>query len=217
MKNFYFNLKVTYFILLALASSLTLANDIAAKLNTLLNSLNTFQADFSQQITTETGESLDQLSGHFALKKPGKFRWEVTQPFSQVLVADGRYLWQYDADLEQAMVRDLEQSLSGTPAQLLSGSLTELEKTYKIEYQHHSMEIFLLTPIDESQFETIQLTFASGVLQHLKLIDTLGQTTNVQFSHARFGMALDDSLFSLKIEPGVELVDSRKSPEPTDG
>jgi outer membrane lipoprotein carrier protein len=190
-------------------------NSNAAKLNALLASLDTFQADFTQVITTETGEELDKLSGQFSLKKPGKFNWQVKQPFSQVLIADGKYLWQYDADLEQAMVRDLDESLGGTPAQLLGGSLTQLQNTYKIGYEKKpsaqgEVEIFHLTPLEEGQFESIQLSFIQGALRNLRLVDTLGQVTLVSFSNAKFGIALDNALFILKLEEGVELVDSRK-------
>ncbi len=189
----------------------------AKKLNQLLANLETFKADFVQIITTETGEKLDQLSGSFALKKPGKFVWKVTQPFEQVLIADGKYLWQYDVDLEQAMVRDLDASLGNTPAQLLSGSITQLEQTYQIKYKKTDKEVFLLTPVEEGQFESIQLSFFEGVLLHLKLEDTLGQITNVQFSHAQFGMALAETLFQLEIDEDVELVDSRNYIPATDG
>ncbi len=183
------------------------------KLNDLLASLETFQANFEQIITTENGEELDKLSGLFYLQKPGKFHWEVTQPFSQLLIADGQYLWQYDEDLEQAMVRDLDQSLGGTPAQLLSGTLTQLENSYQIEYQQQKPQIerFRLIPKDEGQFESIQLQFNQGALSKLTLVDTLGQTTNVLFSNAKFGMALPATLFTLKLQKGVELVDSRKT------
>ena len=203
--------------LMLVFSAMAEDNSNAVKLNTLLSSLETFQADFTQIITTETGEELDSLSGQFSLQKPGKFNWEVKHPFAQVLIADGKYLWQYDEDLEQAMVRDLDESLGGTPAQLLSGTLTELQNTYHISYLSNELEVFKLTPINEGQFESIQLSFNQGALQQLRLVDTLGQVTHVNFTHAKFGMALDSTLFILKLEEGVELVDSRKYPTAEDG
>ncbi len=191
--------------------------EIANRLNELLANLETFKADFTQNITTETGEQLDQLSGEIAIKKPGKFYWNVTEPFEQQLVADGKYLWQYDIDLEQATVRNLDESLGGTPAEILSGSVTNLSEKFTISCPGESSattETFLMIPKQEGQFESIQLSFTSGALTLLKLKDTLGQTTTVEFIEAKFGLALDETLFFIKLPDDVELVDSRIHTQP---
>ena len=56
------------------------------------------------------------------LQRPGKFRWDYSQPSEQLVLADGKQIWFYDKDLAQANVRDMDTSLASTPASLLSGS-----------------------------------------------------------------------------------------------
>ena len=180
------------------------------KLNERLNNLDTFKAKFNQKIYAENGEKVDEVSGEVAIKKPGRFYWNVTEPFEQKLIADGKYLWQYDVDLEQATVRNLDESLGSTPAEILSGKVTNIEKQYHINFTtKKGIESFKLIPLDEGQFEYIILNFKAGVLVALILKDTLAQTTNVSFKNAQFGLALPDQLFLINLPKGIDIVDSR--------
>ena len=42
-----------------------------------------------------------------SLARPGRFRWDYEQPYQRVVVANGKQLWLYEADLEQVTVRSL--------------------------------------------------------------------------------------------------------------
>ncbi len=201
-------------VFVALFSSAVFATKTAEyelnKLNELLTNLDTFKAEFKQKIYAENGEKVDEVSGEIAIKKPGRFYWNVTDPFEQKLIADGKYLWQYDVDLEQATVRNLDESLGSTPAEILSGKVTNIEKQYHINFTtEKGIESFKLIPTDEGQFEYIILNFEAGALVGLILKDTLAQTTNVSFKNAQFGLALPDQLFLINLPKGIDIVDSR--------
>ena len=60
-------------------------------------------------------------AGRLYLQKPGKFRWDYSEPSEQLILADGKQIWFYDKDLQQANVRNMDASLANTPAVLLSG------------------------------------------------------------------------------------------------
>lgn len=59
-----------------------------------------------------------------AFARPGKFRWDYTTPYSQVIVGDGTKLWIYDADLDQVIVKPLGEVMAGPPVALLAGDNT---------------------------------------------------------------------------------------------
>ena len=186
-------------------------------LSNLLNSLNTFQAHFKQQIFAENGSKVDEVSGEIGIKKPNRFYWNVSEPFIQKLIADGKYLWQYDEDLEQATVRNLEESLGNTPAGILSGKVVNLAEKYHIKAlpsnnsddNATTIQGFSLTPIADGQFEQIILYFENKKLRKLVLKDTLAQTTKVDFSEVKTAIKLPDSLFLMVLPKGVDIVDSR--------
>src|SRR5690606_6172231 len=68
------------------------------------------------------GTVREEADGVLMLAKPGRFRWDYRNPSEQLLVSDGRTVWLYDVELEQVTVRAAGQSLSTTPAMLLSGT-----------------------------------------------------------------------------------------------
>src|SRR3954465_10163396 len=86
-----------------------------------LQGLEGLQAQFTQTLTDRAGKVTDESKGVLAIKRPNRFRWDYRDPHEQTIVADGKRVWLYDADLEQVTVRALDNTLSATPAMLLSG------------------------------------------------------------------------------------------------
>lgn len=66
-------------------------------------------ARFEQEQTSPvTGTR--KASGEVFLKKPGRMRWEYTKPDKKLMLADGKTLWVYEPDDEQAFKHDLKSS-----------------------------------------------------------------------------------------------------------
>ena len=108
--------------LAALSRASPVSASPAADLEKYLSGLATWSADFEQTIDDGHGNVLRSAAGRLYLQRPGKFRWDYSQPSEQLVLADGKQIWFYDKDLAQANVRDMDTSLASTPASLLSGS-----------------------------------------------------------------------------------------------
>src|SRR6202012_2664346 len=93
----------------------------AADVDKYLQGLATWAADFAQTIDDGHGKITRSAAGKLYLQNPGKFRWYYSDPSEQVILADGKQIWFYDKDLQQANVRGMDASLANTPAVLLSG------------------------------------------------------------------------------------------------
>src|SRR5580698_5073340 len=96
----------------------------ATDVEKLLDGVQSWSADFTQTIDDGHGKIVRSAAGKIYLQKPGKFRWDYSKPSAQTIVADGKDIWLYDQDLQQANVREMDVSLSSTPAVLLSGGAT---------------------------------------------------------------------------------------------
>ena len=97
--------------------------------------------------------------GTMRLQRPGRFRWEVVEPYSQLVVTDGTTVYVFDADLEQVTVQPLDETLQGTPARLLIGSMDTLESTFAVVREEAAS--FTLYPRDEEAlYRRIHLEFA---------------------------------------------------------
>ncbi len=92
------------------------------QLRHFLDNASTAQASFSQQVLNKSGRAGQQASGSMSFQRPGKFRWEYTKPYRQLIVGDGSKLWTYDEDLNQVVIKPMSDALGASPAALLAGS-----------------------------------------------------------------------------------------------
>ena len=180
----------------------------AGRLNQLLSGITTLEATFKQVLLDEQAKTIQESSGIFQLKRPGKFRWDYTKPYEQLIIADGRKLWVYDADLEQVTVKKQEMALGNTPALLLTGSRA-VEKDFTVlgKGVQEGLEWFELTPKDkESSFLKINLAFSQNKLQQMELVDGFGQTTRLIFDGISMNKNIAAKQFSFKPPRGVDVV-----------
>jgi outer membrane lipoprotein carrier protein len=182
--------------------------DTLEELHAFLAGLETLTADFRQEVVTRDLELVEEARGRVALKKPGRFRWDYTEPFERVIVADGSRLWLYEADLDQVTVRNLDAGLGETPAALLSGDVAALDR---FEYQGASTRdglrwLELKPRSQESDFDSIWLAFDNGNLSQLALEDRLGQTTRIYLSDVEMNANIDDDVFKFEVPDGADII-----------
>src|SRR5690606_39125676 len=67
--------------------------------------------NFTQETVGNASGRAELSEGRFAFERPGRFRWEVTRPYEQLMVADGKQVWFYDRDLEQVTVRPMAEAM----------------------------------------------------------------------------------------------------------
>ncbi len=187
--------------------------DAAATVERYLSNLSTWSADFSQTINDESGKTLRSASGHLYLQRPGKFRWDYQKPAEQMVLADGKKLWFYDKDLQQANVRDMDAAVANTPATLLSGGAA-LGSKFEIKSLPASegLEWFQLTPKHpDTDFQAVRIGFAKGELVRMMLADKLNEVTSLRFSAARRNAPLPADEFTFTPPPGVDVI-GREAP-----
>lgn len=185
------------------------ADDAVARVDAQLAGLATFTAEFVQIVRDRDGELVDRSSGTFSLARPNRFRWDYRHPYEQTIVADGKRLWLYDADLAQVTVRVLEAGLGSTPAMLLSGAgrIGDAFVSAGIE-RDGARTWYRLTPKEGgSDFELVSLAFdGTGSLAAMQLRDKLGQTTQVDFARVQRNRELDESQFRFVPPPGADVI-----------
>ncbi|WP_027967226.1 outer membrane lipoprotein chaperone LolA [Halomonas halocynthiae] len=190
--------------------SIALADDGADRLTRILEPLTTYVADFDQKILDGSGQRLQSASGEMWLARPGRFRWEVDAPYSQVVVSDGEQVTLYDPDLEQATIQPLDQRVTHTPALLLSGSAEALTENYDVmSSQRGTTEVFTLTPRSaDTLFETLQLTFHGEQLGGLQMTDSTGQQTAIEFDNVKQNDSVQDNRFHVELPDNTDVIRS---------
>ncbi len=173
-----------------------------------LANLATWSADFSQTIDDGHGKVLRSAAGKLYLERPGKFRWDYTEPSEQLVLADGKQIWFYDKDLAQANVRDMDATLASTPASLLSGG-GSVSSQFDIKALPPSggLQWFQLIPKHaDTDFQLVRIGFDNGELASMFLADKLGQVTQLTFTHPSRNGKFPADLFSFTPPPGVDVI-----------
>jgi outer membrane lipoprotein carrier protein len=186
-----------------------------AALKRYLEGVNRFSANFSQVQVDDRGKTVSSSSGVIKLARPGKFRWDVRSPFAQLSVSDGKDLWLYDPDLQQATHRAASQVLEGTPAAILTQkrSLNEEFVVEEAGSQKDLHTLKLLPKTKDGDFQRIDLRLkSSGEPVEMKFYDQLGSTTTVVFAGASLNPRLEEADFRFQPPKGTEIVDETVSP-----
>jgi outer membrane lipoprotein carrier protein len=180
----------------------------AQRLTVLLSQAQTISARFSQLTLDGSGTQLQETAGQLVLKRPGLFRWHTDAPMEQLLVSNGEKVWLYDPDLEQVTIQTLDKRLTHTPALLLSGDVSDIRENFSISHQEGGNVVdFILKPKSkDTLFDSLRLSFRSGVLNDMQLIDSIGQRTNILFLSVKMNEAVDDASFSFEIPEGADVI-----------
>ncbi len=182
--------------------------DALEKLHQFLTSTQTVRADFSQIVVAKNGKRPLQSSGTMLVSRPGKFRWEVEKPFSQLLVGDGEKVWIYDPDLRQVSTQKFDAALGSTPAALLVGhNVLERHFTLREIGEREGMEWLEATPkTADSGFDKLQIGFLGNDLKAMELFDNFGQTTSLIFSNLERNPRLSPTQFQFTPPAGVDVI-----------
>jgi outer membrane lipoprotein carrier protein len=182
-------------------------------LASLLNGIQTMRANFTQVVFDNRYKAVQTSYGRMSMQRPGKFRWEVTKPIPQVIVANTTRLWIYDPDLEQVTIRSLKQATGETPALLLSHVNVELNSEYKVSAMPAKANLTwynLIPRKADSMFVSIQMGFLGNQIEEMRLQDHLGHVTQVNFKGIETNITLPASLFVFKAPPGVDVINETK-------
>lgn len=125
-----------------------------------------------------------QSSGTFTFMRPGRFTWNYTQPYEQILQADGKKLYIYDKDLNQVTVRTLGNALGASPAEILFGS-NDLDKNFILKDggTQDGLSWLVATPRHkDTTFSQIRIALMNGTPYKMELKDAFGQTSYLTFT-----------------------------------
>ena len=161
-----------------------------------------FSATFLQESTIKAMELTDVASGKVYVRHPGKMRWEYEKPDRQVIITDGYKLWIYRPEDNQVMTGAAPEFFrDGKGASFLS-DIKLLRQKFDIEFLEEEKSLFhelKLIPREKNMdVARIRLSVSMSTFY--------GDETRIELLNSKFGMALDEDLFSFKIPEGVDVL-----------
>jgi outer membrane lipoprotein carrier protein len=184
-------------------------------------------AHFTQVVTTPPPSGQAHATprqrtqnGVFAFRRPEQFRFDYQAPFAQTIVADGKTLWLYDADLNQVTARPQTQMLASTPAALIATAtdLKSLQRDYVLtnegEQGGEQWVKAVPKPHDDGTsgaLQSVRVGLKTGAdctptLAALDILDSFGQRSQITFSAFEANTAIPPARFQFTPPKGADVI-----------
>ena len=186
-----------------------MANSAAEMFEQFVQTFSAATGVFEQSVLDDKGQASQMQSGEFSFQRPGKFRWSVLKPHEQLIISDGRVVQQYDPDLRQTTIRQVDAAMGSSPAALLFG-----EKPLQEAFQLSSLPdeggmIWLrATPFKaDSGLNRVDIGMKEGIPAQLLIQDGFGQTTRIELSRIRAQSEFPAGTFVFKSPAGTDVIE----------
>ena len=186
---------------------------IADKVDQRYNHLQTLQAQFTE---TYSGAVMKRTeSGTLELKKPGRMRWDYTQPRPKMFVTDGTTAWFYvpgERQARRAPVKQLEDLRS--PLRYLLGK-TKLQKEFvglaiAADTKPVNAGDIVVRGVPKGMQERVSQTLLEvtpdGLIMRIVVEEMDGSVTEFRFLQQKENVQVSDQRFKFTPPPGVEVV-----------
>lgn len=171
-----------------------------------------FKAEFAQESTLKAMDITDFATGKMFVRYPGMMRWEYEKPEKQAIVTDGRKLWIYRPADNQVTTGSAPTFFGdGKGASFLS-DIKLIRQKFKISLEDSKDDFFYelkLRPLEKTLDVTdIRLSVTKNTFTVIRIItyNSYGDENRIDLINHQFDVKLDDSLFSLEIPPGADVL-----------
>jgi len=208
-------------LVLILSTVAIVAGEASSDLKTLLDRLQkhyqqttSFSAKFQEEIAPAGGTKRER-EGIVYYRKPGRMRWEFGGDDKELIVSDGKLLYNYQPDLNQVIETPLEQAFKSSAAASFLLGIGNVQRDFDASTPKSppadGLAHVKLAPKNGGDTIEIGIDPATLDLKTLLLTDALGDVTELTFSDLKDGAPLDNKLFEFVAPAGADIV---KAPEP---
>ena len=184
------------------------ADALLRKVDDHYNRLSSLRAHYTERYA---GMGIDRTeSGTLLLKKPGRMRWNYDQPAGKVFVLDGKFAWFYTPGDDQAQripAKQLDDLRS--PLRFLLGH-TQLKKelgSLTVTQDPQGIHVAGVPLGMEQRIKLLTLDVtAAGAIQHMKMEELDGATTEFAFTQVEENVPTRDADFTFTPPAGVQIV-----------
>lgn len=181
------------------------AADAKHELQQKLESMQSLQAEFSQEVTADNGDILQQLTGELTIQRPNQMRWKTNPPDDTLMIASGDTVWYYNPFVEQVTIYQQQDATANSPMLLLLTGSDEQWQGYDVSEPAANQYKVISANADSE----LLLSFSNDVLNGIVLQQQGGDTIELALQNVRVNPQLDNELFTFDVPDGVDVDDQR--------
>lgn len=188
------------------------ADDARSVIAWFAEELECFESNFTQQLLDERGRVLESSSGIVQFALPNQYRWHYQEPYEQIIVGDGEFLWVYDVDLWQVSRKPQDEAPNALQY-LLQPEMLDQDHTLSTTPRQDGGYEVVVVPLDaEAGFDELRFVLHGEHLQSIHLTDALGQISKLNFQQPRRNPDLADELFQFQPPEHVDVIGFSREP-----
>jgi len=205
---------------LVLGAAEPTAGDLAQALQKKYTGIQGFSADFVQ--TYRGGVLNKQLSerGHLLIKKPGKMKFEYTDPEKKLFVSDGVKIYLYIPQDKQVTVTTMPREDTATTPVLFLVGKGDLGRDFQASFVElppgsvpgsRALKLVPKTPQQDYDWLVVVIDPATLALRGLSYGDPQGGTSSLAFTNLKENAQVADKEFDFKPPRGVDVISDHSS------
>jgi outer membrane lipoprotein carrier protein len=174
------------------------------------NSAKTLQVHFTESYSVE-GRARKSESGELTLRKPGRMRWDYTEPSGKLFVSDGKDVYLYTPDahrVEKAKLKASEDMRA--PLAFLLGKLDfgKEFKDFEVRTEGANQLIIAKAKNEKLPYQKVQMLITpDDEIQRLVVNGPDLSVLTFQFAGEKLNPPVNDALFKFQMPAGATLVD----------
>lgn len=175
------------------------------------NKAKTLQVLYSEQYTPPRSPSRTE-TGLLMLRKPGRMRWDYSQPKGKLFVGDGKFLWLYTpADNRVEKMKVQESDDMRAPLAFLLGKLHFDKEFSNLQAKPEGADtrITAAPKTDTLPYSAVEFVVTPDYrIRQVKVTGFDKSTLDFSFDQEKVDPALDSKLFQFQMPPGAHLEES---------
>ncbi len=189
---------------------------VITRLQNRYDQIKDFQAHFTQNYSRAVVGRVTVSSGEVYFKKPGRMRWDYTQPEPRMFLSTGQFLWLYEPAEKQAFKQDLKTSQLPAALAFLMGKgriTDEFEVTASSDTRYGQPDDYRLAlrpKQPQSTYKSI-LFVVDGrefTVRESVLVDQQNNVNHFVFTDLKINAKVSDALFRWSPPAGVRVIDT---------
>lgn len=182
---------------------------ILAKLQRHYQETDSFSATFKQTVT-RVGAPPKVRTGTVYFEKPGRVRFDFSDPQPETIVSDGKLLYDYDPGLNQVMETPLKSAIKTQAAAAFLLGVGNVQRDFKAARMatpgNDGLAYLLVTPKRGGEDIAVGLDPHTMNIMSLRLADALGNITEFQFSGIETNVSIESSRFDFRAPDGADVI-----------
>lgn len=182
---------------------------ILAKLQRHYQETDSFSATFKQTVT-RVGAAPKVRTGTVYFEKPGRVRFDFSDPQPETIVSDGKLLYDYDPGLNQVMETPLKSAIKTQAAAAFLLGVGDVQRDFKATRMatpaNDGLTYLLMTPKRGGEDIAVGLDPHTMNIMVIRLADALGNITEFQFSRIQTNVSMEASRFDFRVPDGADVI-----------